>query len=239
MALHSFQAFERFYCSPFCFHIAYQLSYWNIQGSHGEFCGRHKSEFRYSIHWKSSIHQAQRICSRSYAWSRRFSEKSSCDSHMGLAYVDFVDDEHLAAAITKNKQLLFGKRLSIARSDPKQNRRDGRRVPREQAFASDRRRHNWESASKEHVDTHNASGSQEASQTATLKSDDNIQFKGKNIFAVPRNVRTLGLSANKLKTVEEGDEKPKSNDEFRKIVEALGILQNCLAKLKHKRRPPM
>ncbi|KAL3597947.1 hypothetical protein D5086_009584 [Populus alba] len=135
----------------------------------------------------------------------------------GLAYVDFVDDEHLAAAITKNKQLLFGKRLSIARSDPKQNRRDGRRVPREQAFASDRRRHNWESASKEHVDTHNASGSQEASQTATLKSDDNIQFKGKNIFAVPRNVRTLGLSANKLKTVEEGDEKPKSNDEFRKM----------------------
>ncbi|KAJ6937885.1 hypothetical protein NC652_012239 [Populus alba x Populus x berolinensis] len=161
------------------------------------------------------------------------------DTSLGLAYVDFVDDEHLAAAITKNKQLLFGKRLSIARSDPKQNRRDGRRVPREQAFASDRRRHNWESASKEHVDTHNASGSQEASQTATLKSDDNIQFKGKNIFAVPRNVRTLGLSANKLKTVEEGDEKPKSNDEFRKIVEALGILQNCLAKLKHKRRPPM
>lgn len=135
----------------------------------------------------------------------------------GLAYVDFVDDEHLAAAITKNKQLLFGKRLSIARSDPKQNRRDGRRVPREQAFASDRRRHNWESASKEHVDTHNASGSQEAPQTATLKSEDNIQFKGKNIFAVPRNVRTLGLSANKLKTVDEGDEKPKSNDEFRKM----------------------
>lgn len=135
----------------------------------------------------------------------------------GLAYVDFVDDEHLAAAITKNKQLLFGKRLSIARSDPKQNRRDGRRVPREQAFASDRRRHNWESASKEYVDTHNASGSQEAPQTATLKSDDNIQFKGKNIFAVPRNVRTLGLSANKSKTVEEGDEKPKSNDEFRKM----------------------
>ncbi|XP_011013793.1 PREDICTED: squamous cell carcinoma antigen recognized by T-cells 3-like [Populus euphratica] len=135
----------------------------------------------------------------------------------GLAYVDFVDDEHLAAAITKNKQMLFGKRLSIARSDPKQNRRDGRRVPREQAFASDRRRHNWESASKEYVDTHNASGSQEAPQTATLKSDDNIQFKGKNIFAVPRNVRTLGLSANKSKTVEEGHEKPKSNDEFRKM----------------------
>jgi RNA recognition motif-containing protein len=57
---------------------------------------------------------------------------SYVDFVKGLAYVDFVDDEHLAAAITKNKQLLFGKRLSIARSDPKQNRRDGRRVPREQ-----------------------------------------------------------------------------------------------------------
>jgi hypothetical protein len=34
---------------------------------------------------------------------------------------------------------------------------------------------------------------------------------------VPRNVRKLGLSANKSKTVEEGDEKPKSNDEFRKM----------------------
>ncbi|KAJ6394975.1 hypothetical protein OIU77_024064 [Salix suchowensis] len=50
----------------------------------------------------------------------------------GLAYVDFVDDEHLTSAITKNKQMLFGKRLSIARSDPKQSRRDGRRVPRDQ-----------------------------------------------------------------------------------------------------------
>ncbi|XP_020589092.1 squamous cell carcinoma antigen recognized by T-cells 3 isoform X2 [Phalaenopsis equestris] len=40
----------------------------------------------------------------------------------GLAYVDFVDEEHLAAAIAKNKHKLLGKRLSIARSDPKQGR---------------------------------------------------------------------------------------------------------------------
>lgn len=45
---------------------------------------------------------------------------------------------------------------------------------------------------------------------------DNIQLKGKNTFAVPRNVRPLGFTANKPKA-EEGDEKPKSNDEFRKM----------------------
>uniref|UniRef100_A0A6N2K821 Uncharacterized protein n=1 Tax=Salix viminalis TaxID=40686 RepID=A0A6N2K821_SALVM len=136
---------------------------------------------------------------------------------MDWPYVDFVDDEHLTSAITKNKQMLFGKRLSIARSDPKQSRRDGRRVPRDQAFSSDRRRDSRESAPNEYADKHYESRSQQAPQPATLKSDDNIQFKGKNIFAVPRNVRTLGLSANKSKTVEEGDEKPKSNDEFRKM----------------------
>lgn len=37
----------------------------------------------------------------------------------GLAYVDFLDDEHLVAAVAKNKNTLLGKKLSIARSDPK------------------------------------------------------------------------------------------------------------------------
>lgn len=40
----------------------------------------------------------------------------------GLAYVDFSDEEHLVAAIAKDKQKLLGKRLNIARSDPKQGR---------------------------------------------------------------------------------------------------------------------
>lgn len=44
---------------------------------------------------------------------------------------------------------------------------------------------------------------------------DNIQIKGKNTFAVPRNVRPLGWISNKPKN--EDDEKPKSNDEFRKM----------------------
>lgn len=42
----------------------------------------------------------------------------------GLAYVDFLDDEHLAAAIAKNRQKLIGKKLSIARSDPKRGGRE-------------------------------------------------------------------------------------------------------------------
>lgn len=40
-------------------------------------------------------------------------------SMKGLAYVDFLDDEHLVAAVAKNKNTLLGKKLSIARSDPK------------------------------------------------------------------------------------------------------------------------
>ena len=42
----------------------------------------------------------------------------------GLAYVDFSDDEHLAAAVAKNKQKLIGKKLSIARSEPKRGGRE-------------------------------------------------------------------------------------------------------------------
>ena len=42
----------------------------------------------------------------------------------GLAYVDFLDEEHLAAAIAKNRLKLIGKKLSIARSDPKRGGRE-------------------------------------------------------------------------------------------------------------------
>ena len=49
----------------------------------------------------------------------------------GLAYVDFFDNEHLAAALGKNKQSLLGKKLSIARSDPKRGKGEssGRSLP--------------------------------------------------------------------------------------------------------------
>lgn len=56
-------------------------------------------------------------------------------------------------------------------------------------------------------------------ENASIKGRDNdgIQLKGKNTFAVPRNVRPLGFTANKPKADEE-DEKPKSNDEFRNML---------------------
>lgn len=34
--------------------------------------------------------------------------------------MDFSDDAHLAAAVAKNRKMFRGKKLSIARSDPKQ-----------------------------------------------------------------------------------------------------------------------
>ena len=38
--------------------------------------------------------------------------------------MDFSDDAHLAAAVEKNKQMLLGKRVSIARSNPNRNKKD-------------------------------------------------------------------------------------------------------------------
>ncbi|KOM49302.1 hypothetical protein LR48_Vigan08g012900 [Vigna angularis] len=134
----------------------------------------------------------------------------------GLAYVDFLDDEHLAAALAKNKQKLIGKKLSIARSDP---RRGGRESSNPKTLT-------------EHADTFNHSGKKSAVSKETddaykgdvkdakfssrKQENDNIQLRGKNTFAVPRNVRPLGFTANKP-IAEDGDEKPKSNEEFRKM----------------------
>ncbi|KAJ4783243.1 Squamous cell carcinoma antigen recognized by T-cells 3 [Rhynchospora pubera] len=41
----------------------------------------------------------------------------------GYAYVDFSDDQHLQAAIAKNKKTLHGAKLSIARSDPSRSKK--------------------------------------------------------------------------------------------------------------------
>jgi hypothetical protein len=41
----------------------------------------------------------------------------------GLAYVDFSDNEHLEAAIKKNKHKLLGKKVSVARSDPSRGKK--------------------------------------------------------------------------------------------------------------------
>ncbi|PSS19003.1 Squamous cell carcinoma antigen recognized by T-cells 3 like [Actinidia chinensis var. chinensis] len=144
----------------------------------------------------------------------------------GLAYVDFSDDAHLAAAVAKNKKMLMGKRLSIARSDPKQRRMresSGRHTPAERDHENTKEQTSalGESDSKDSsVVSEGASGSQPQS-TNPWHEDGNVQLKGKNTFAVPRAIRPLGwVDKNKSKTevAEQGDdEKAKSNDEFRKM----------------------
>ncbi|XP_027353606.1 squamous cell carcinoma antigen recognized by T-cells 3 isoform X2 [Abrus precatorius] len=134
----------------------------------------------------------------------------------GLAYVDFLDDEHLAAAVAKNKHKLLGKKLSIARSDPKRGGRESfnPKTFHEHGHATDRSSIKG-SVSKETDDTYKGDV-KDAKFSSRKEGSDNIQLKGKNTFAVPRNVRPLGYTANKPKA-EEGDEKPKSNEEFRKM----------------------
>ncbi|KAM7481993.1 hypothetical protein LguiB_006576 [Lonicera macranthoides] len=134
----------------------------------------------------------------------------------GLAYVDFSDDEHLAKALAKNKQQLLGKRVSIARSNPRQSKGKGaagHSTPAERGQGDEQTR------GFRKPDSEGSKGAE--SQTADPKGrDDNVQLKGKNTFAVPRAVRPLGwTNKDKPKTEPvqegEGDEKPKSNDEFR------------------------
>lgn len=46
--------------------------------------------------------------------------------NQGLAYVDFNDEESLAAAVARNKEELMGRQVSIARSNPTKGRADTR-----------------------------------------------------------------------------------------------------------------
>ena len=137
----------------------------------------------------------------------------------GLAYVDFEDDEHLAAAIAKNKLMLLGKKLSIARSNPKQGKKESVSLTAAGGHedASNQSGIDGSSESKESVEISKGSSVPQLRQSTAHKRVESIQLKGKNTFAVPRNVRPLGWTTNTPRTKEEGDEKPKSNDEFRKM----------------------
>ena len=50
------------------------------------------------------------------------------------------------------------------------------------------------------------------------KCSDNIQLKGRNTFAMPRNVRPLGVPSTNSKAGEVEDEKLKSNNEFKEMI---------------------
>lgn len=129
----------------------------------------------------------------------------------GLAYVDFLDEAHLAAALAKNKKMLLGKNVSIARSNPKQKKKD-----KEAALGTDR---NSIVEGSEANEINKESGTSQAPLDGRKYEIENVRLKGKNTFAVPRNVKPLGWAQNKPKkdTAEPSDETPKSNDEFRKM----------------------
>ncbi|CAN1352407.1 Squamous cell carcinoma antigen recognized by T-cells 3 [Linum perenne] len=134
----------------------------------------------------------------------------------GLAYVDFSDDEHLAAALAKNKQTFLGKKLSIARSNPKKGKKGGSQDARRGSHASERV-NDGGSAPKLNETADDLRKAEVSRPTGSRQSED-VQLKGKNTFAVPRNmVKPLGWSDKQPKCIEEGDEQPKSNDEFRKL----------------------
>ncbi|XP_010439063.1 PREDICTED: squamous cell carcinoma antigen recognized by T-cells 3 [Camelina sativa] len=117
----------------------------------------------------------------------------------GLAYVDFVNDEHLAAAIAKNRKMFFGKKISIARSNPKKGKKE---------FT--RRGNDGSGNSKDPSQIpEKAKG-----ETVGEKQGDEVQLKGKNTFAVPRSVKQLGYTNPKPSA----DEPTKSNDEFRNML---------------------
>jgi len=84
-------------------------------------------------------------------------------------------------------------------------------------FSADTSNHSGKkgSVSKETEDAYKGDV-KDAKFSSRKPGNDNIQLRGKNTFAVPRNVRPLGFTVNKP-IAEEGDEKPKSNEEFRKM----------------------
>ncbi|XP_057977846.1 uncharacterized protein LOC131164571 isoform X2 [Malania oleifera] len=147
---------------------------------------------------------------------RILTEKYSGKSR-GLAYVDFSDDAHLAAAVAKNKQVLLGKKLSIVRSAPNQRKSKGSSLGhgKRAGHASDRRESDSKAVERsEYI-------APKAPSSATSRGNSTMQLEGKNTFAVPRAVKPfvkpLGWTQGKPRTEEGGDDQPKSNDDFRKM----------------------
>lgn len=119
---------------------------------------------------------------------------SSDDAHLGGCW-ESQGEWHLwifqmMHTSPKNKQRLLGKKLSIARSDLKQGKKE----------------HARGSESRESAETSNGSRAHQALQSTHTRGRDKVQLRGRNTFA---------KIANKPKTEEQGDEKPKSNDELR------------------------
>ncbi|KAI3977266.1 hypothetical protein MKX01_009235 [Papaver californicum] len=145
----------------------------------------------------------------------------------GLAYVDFTNVEKLSKALAKNKKILLGKKVSIVRSNPQRNKNKESSEKNTRELGDKRTRPTATESigtledlkiSTEH--SKESGAPLPASATAVdYKQGDRLELKGKNTFAVPRNLaRHLGWTKNVTKKEEENDEIPKSNDEFRKML---------------------
>ncbi|KAL7119740.1 hypothetical protein ACP275_02G080600 [Erythranthe tilingii] len=144
----------------------------------------------------------------------KFTKKSR-----GLAYVDFSDDAHLSAALQKNKQVYLGKRLSILKSDPKQGSRKnapGGSIRSSEQHGNDAKRTN--NPEKTESQETSKGKSESEPQSSSARHEEDIKLKGRNTFAVPRNVKLRGKPQSEGGAAKEHeDENPKSNDEFRKM----------------------
>ncbi|RZC63880.1 hypothetical protein C5167_025614 [Papaver somniferum] len=145
----------------------------------------------------------------------------------GLAYVDFTKAEYLSKALAKNKKLLLGKKVSIVRSNPQRNKnKESSEKNRREPGDNKTRTAATESTGtledpKISTEHSKESGAPLPASAAAVdsKQGDRHELKGKNTFAVPRNLaRPLGWTKPVTKKEEENDEVPKSNDEFRKML---------------------
>ncbi|KAK9095754.1 hypothetical protein Sjap_021251 [Stephania japonica] len=118
----------------------------------------------------------------------------------GLAYVDFVDDKHLSAAVTKNKHILLVGRLCNLNSINGKKKRN---------FFSSRDEHEseWRSYVQEKAFFFLVA-------VKGLVHLDNKLTIGKTAFLPRTVVRNIGRSSN----AQEDDASSKSNDEFRKML---------------------
>uniref|UniRef100_A0ACD6A010 Uncharacterized protein n=1 Tax=Avena sativa TaxID=4498 RepID=A0ACD6A010_AVESA len=127
----------------------------------------------------------------------RFTKKSR-----GLAYVDFLDKEHLEAAIRKNKQKLLSKKVSIAYSDPSKSKKN--REAGTTSKGQDKLPSGGDHDEKMSVDEKEAP-----------KGDAKIT--GKSTLFAPRSViKPLGW--NKSEKPDVAAEELKSNDDFRNLL---------------------
>lgn len=135
----------------------------------------------------------------------------------GLAYIDFENEEKLSAAVEKNRQILLGKRISIAKSDPTQSRREQSGRGRIAGGRGGRALSGRGSGTR----TYERHGSSAQSAPPAVANRPHVKHTGSNTFALPRNVaraaRPLGWGAKGNRSIE-AEETPKSNEEFRKFL---------------------